>query len=397
MSISNAKSISLALIGILLSSCSSVRETQIEVASGNYDYAINRALEKLTRNRSNKKTDEYAWILEEAFAKAVDRDLRAVERWQFENHGKALEEIFFLYEGLQQRQERIRPILPVFIKRENRYAELAFQNYHKAIVESKERFSSHLYDQARERLALPSKADARIAYDNLTHLLQINPGFRDAEALAREAHMKGTDFVLVSLFNESPIALPAQLEEDLLSFESNQFDTLWTVHHREPTSDILYDYDMRISIRGISISPERIQEKEIIKERSIKDGYDYVLDEYGNVLKDGNGNDIRSDRYITVRSRVLEFNQIKSVRLDAKVDYLTFQRNELLNSYPLTSEFVFSHSYCTHSGDTMALDDHYRRLVGLTYAPFPSNEQMIYEAGVDLKNQLKGVVSKVQL
>ncbi len=163
------------------------------------------------------------------------------------------------------------------------------------------------------------------------------------------------------------------------------------------TSDILYDYDMRISIRGISISPERIQEKEIIKERSIKDGYDYVLDEYGNVLKDGNGNDIRSDRYITVRSRVLEFNQIKSVRLDAKVDYLTFQRNELLNSYPLTSEFVFSHSYCTHSGDTMALDDHYRRLVGLTYAPFPSNEQMIYEAGVDLKNQLKGVVSKVQL
>jgi len=126
MSISNAKSNSLALIGILLSSCSSVRETQIEVASGNYDYAINRALEKLKRNRSNKKTDEYAWILEEAFAKAVDRDLRAVERWQFENHGKALEEIFFLYEGLQQRQERIRPILPVFIKRENRYAELAF-------------------------------------------------------------------------------------------------------------------------------------------------------------------------------------------------------------------------------------------------------------------------------
>ena len=275
--------------------------------------------------------------------------------------------------------------------------ELPFTNYNVAIVEAKERFSSHLYDQARERLALPGKADARIAYENLDYLLQLNPGYRDAETLLRESHMKGTDFVLVSLYNESEIALPAKLEEDLLSFESNQFDTLWTIHHREPSGDVPYDYEMRISIRGISISPERIQEKEIIKERLIKDGYDYALDEYGNVLKDENGNDVRSDRYITVRSRVLEFNQEKSVRLDAKIDYLPFQRNELLNSYPLTSRFVFSHSYCTHSGDSRALDDHYRKLVGRSYAPFPSNEEMIYDAGVDLKNQLKSVVSQVQL
>lgn len=397
MNLLKAKSLYLVFIGIFASSCSSIRETQVEVASGNYDYAINRALEGLKRNRSNKKTDEYARILEEAFAKAVDRDMRAIERWSLDNHGKALEEIFFLYEGLQQRQDRIRPILPVFIKREDRYAELPFQNYNSAIVESRERFSSHLYDQARERLALPGKADARIAYENLDYLLQLNPGYRDAESLAREANLKGTDYILVSLQNDSRIALPVRLEEDLLTFESNQFDTLWTVHHREPVDGIHYDYEMRISIRGISISPERIQEKEIVRERRIKDGYDYALDEYGNVIKDENGNDIRSDRYTTVRSRVVEFNQVKSVRLDAKVDYLPFQRNELLESYPLTSEFVFSHSYCTHSGDSRALDDHHRNLLGLTFAPFPSNEQMIYDAGVDLKNQLKSVVSKVQL
>lgn len=210
--------------------------------------------------------------------------MRAIERWSLDKHGKALEEIFFLFEGLQQRQNRIRPILPVFIKRENRYAELPFQNYNSAIVESRERFSSHLYDQARERLALP-----------------------------------------------------VRLEEYLLTFESNQFDTLWTVHHRELVDGIHYDYEMRISIRGISISHERIQEKEIVRERRINDGYDYALDENGNVIKDENGNDIRSDRYITVRSRVVEFNHVKSVRRDAKVDYLPLQSNELLESYPLTS------------------------------------------------------------
>ena len=88
MNISTAKSLSLTLIAILLSSCSSVRETQIDVASGNYDYAINRALEGLKRNRSNKKTDGYARILEEALAKAVDRDLRAIERWGLKTMAK---------------------------------------------------------------------------------------------------------------------------------------------------------------------------------------------------------------------------------------------------------------------------------------------------------------------
>ena len=118
--------------------------------------------------------------------------------------------------------------------------EFPFENYNVAIVEARERFSSHLYDQARERLALPRKVDARIAYENLEYLLQLNPGYRDAEALLRKAHMKGPDFVLVSLYNESEIAIPVKLEEDLLSFESNQFDTLWTIHHREPSSDVPY-------------------------------------------------------------------------------------------------------------------------------------------------------------
>ena len=136
MKISIAKSLSLAFIAILLSSFSQAREAQIAVASGNFDYADNRALEGLKRNRSNKKTDEYARILEESFAKAVDRDLRAIERWGFENHGQAFVETFFLYEGLQQRQVRIRPILPVYIKRENHYVELPFENYNVAILEA---------------------------------------------------------------------------------------------------------------------------------------------------------------------------------------------------------------------------------------------------------------------
>ena len=94
---------------------------------------------------------------------------------------------------------------------------------------------------------------------------------------------------------------------------------------------------------------------------------------------------------------MLEFSQEKSVRLDAKVNYLPFQRNELLNSYTLTSRFVFSHSYCTYSEDSRTLDERYRRLVGQSYAPLTSNEQMIYDASVDLQNQLKSVVSQVHL
>ena len=53
---------------------------------------------------------------------------------------------------------------------------------------------------------------------------------------------------------------------------------------------------MNLDFRTIDISPEQINEKQIIREKVIKDGFDYVLDKRGNVAKDSLGNDIKVDK-----------------------------------------------------------------------------------------------------
>ena len=295
---------------------------------------------------------------------------------------------------LRARQDYIRPLLPLYLPDQGRDAEFRFDNYDNEILVAKANFSERLYDQAKSRLEAGDKYDARIAYDNFNHLLSINPNYRDAGILASEAQYKGTDFVQVSLANDTGVALPQRLEKDLLDFEAYKLNSRWTVYHSAPIENIEYDYEMLVVFRSISVSPDHIHERALVKERRIKDGFEYELDANGNVLKDESGNDIKRDRYITVHSSIIEFRQTKSVRITADVEFRPYLGDEVFSRFPVSSEFVFNHEYCSHSGDARALDDHYRRLVANSQIAFPTSEQMIYDTGEDLKKRLREIVAK---
>ena len=116
-----------------------------------------------------------------------------------------------------------------------------------------------------------------------------------------EAYLKGLDFVRVDMMNNTEQIIPARLEEELLNFDVYGLDGLWTQYHNNPQPDIKYDYAMKLSLREINISPEQVNEKQIIKERQIKDGYKYAVDTQGNVVKDSLGNKIKIDKFKTVK------------------------------------------------------------------------------------------------
>jgi len=63
---------------ILLSNCSSVKKTQKAINYGNYDQAINIAVKELRHNKTKKKNQEYVLMLEDAFEKAVIKDLEEI-------------------------------------------------------------------------------------------------------------------------------------------------------------------------------------------------------------------------------------------------------------------------------------------------------------------------------
>ncbi len=387
------KALLFCTILVFLASCGGVKRTQEAVNSGNYVQAINRAINNLAQNKTKKSHQAYVLLLEDAFEKNTQRELENIRFLDEDGNPANYEAIYNSYATLKHVQDRIRPLLPLPVYEENRNAEFYFRDYDTRLLTAKSNLSEYLYDHASNLLQNASyKQDYRQAYNDFKYLEEINPGFSDTKEKMEEAHLKGLDYVKVKVINDTEQIVPQRLEEELLNFNTYGLNDLWTEYHTNPLKNVRYDYEMQVAFRNISISPEQIREKQLIKERRIKDGFEYVLDDNGNVMKDSLGNDIKIDRYRNVQCRFYEFTQFKSAQVVGNVSYVDLNSSQQLNSYPLSSEFIFEHVYANYQGDRRALDTDLIPLLEVTPVPFPSNEQMVYDAGEDLKSRLKEII-----
>jgi len=378
---------------VFLIACGGVKKTQEAINTGNYQQAINSALRNLADNKDKKGNQPYVLMLEEAFSKNMERELQNISYLEKDGNPANLEAIYKGYSQLKNIQQRIRPLLPLYLRDEGRDARFAFKNFDEDIIDSKDRLSEFLYDNALSLYKnASSKLDYRRAYEDFRYLDEINPGFADTKEQMELAYQKGLDFVKVKMINDTEMVIPNRLEEELLNFNTYGLDDLWTQYHNNPLSEVKYDYEMQVAFRDINISPEQVNEKQFIKEKQVVDGYKYLEDENGNLVKDSLGNEIKVDNFKTVTCNYYQFTQQKLAQVTGTVSYIDLQTKQQLNTYPLSSEFVFQHVYANYNGDKRALDNNLVALLNLGAVPFPSNEQMVYDAGEDLKARLKDIV-----
>ncbi|CAD0009658.1 hypothetical protein [Flavobacterium chungangense] len=375
----------------LVFSCG-VKTTQSLISDGNYDEAINRAVEALKSNKDSKGKQDYVYLLEEAFAKAKDRDLRNLEMMEKEKNPASLELIYNTYLQLNNRQEKIRPILPLKLLKQGKNAQFLFDNYSDQTVNSKNALSKYLYENAQALLKSSNKLNYRKAYDDLVYIESINPNYKNAKKLMDEAQFKGTDFVNVYATNETNMVIPTQLQNDLLDLSTYGLNDKWTVYHNVRQKKVSYDYGLILNFREIHISPEQIKEKEFVQEKEIKDGVKTLLDSRGRPVKDSLGRPIKVDNFKKIKIRIFEFRQFKACQVTAKVEYVDFKTNQLLQSFPLTSESVFENVYSTYRGDRNACDEKYLSNFNNRAVPFPNNEQMVFDTGQDLKAKFKNII-----
>jgi len=352
-----------------------VKQTQSMISEGDYDGAINRAIEGLSNNKNAKGKQDYVYLLEEAFAKAKERDLRTT------------------YLQLNNRQERIRPLLPLQLLKEKRNALFPFDDYSDQIISSKNALAKHLYNNSKALLATNDKMNFRRAYDDFAYLETLSPGFKDVKKLMDEAQFKGTDFVNVYTKNETNMVIPVGLQNDLLDFSTLGLNDKWTVYHSNRQKGVTYDFGLIVNFRDIKITPEQIKEKQI-KEKQIKDGVKNLLDANGRVVRDSLGKPIKVDNFRTIKINIYEFTQFKACQITAKVDYIDFKTNQLIETFPLSSEFVFQNIYANYNGDRRASDENYYQYFDRKAVPFPSNEQMVFDTGEDLKSKLKNIITR---
>lgn len=391
------KKITLILALLIAFTSCALKHTQKLVHSGDYDNAISIAVSSLASNKDKKSKQEYVSLLEEAFAKAKERDINAIQLLDKEGNPAKIERIYQLYLNLNNRQEKIKPLLPLQIINKNREAIFQLDNYNNKLIETKNALSNYLYTNAKIALGSNNKMDIRKAFDDLNYINQINPNYKDVYELLKEAKFKGSDFVLVSTKNETNMIIPVRLQNDLLDFNTYGLNDKWTVYHNAEQDGIRYDFGIKIRFRELLISPEQMKEKEFIKERRIKDGQKKLIDANGKEVLDEKGKVVFVDNLRDVTVKINEYKQFKSCLIEAKVDYINWNTNQLLQSFPIRSEFIFEHVYANYKGDRKAADDSYFSNFDKRAIPFPTNEQMIYDTGEDLKNKLKEIINQNSL
>lgn len=384
--------ITLFSIALLLIGCNSAKRTQKFLSQGNYEQAIELAVKKLAKDKDSKQSADLIISAERAFKKMVDDDLRRMSFLKKDNSPRAAREIYDIYINLDYLQSQIRPLLPLYSKKLKRNAKFDLVDYNNEIVTAKNNFVDALYTEASAYMERGQKEDYRRAHSLLTELSSLRSNYKDVAKRMEDAHYYGTDFVFVTLQNRTGILIPRRLERELLDFSTYNLDDFWTVYHSEKQNDINYDFGIVYSFKDIAISPERINEREYNRKDRIKTGWEYKLDRNGNVMKDSLGNDIKVDVFENVTARVTVTEQTKSVLVGGDVIYRDLNGGRDMDRFPLSSEFIFENIFAKYRGDKRALLNEDKDLIRYDFVPFPSNEQMVYDAGTDIKIRLTEIL-----
>ena len=393
-SINKINILALFLVGLFFNACVSPQKL---VETGNYDKAIVKSLKKLSGNK--KKRQKYVVALEEAFEKATKRDMAQADWLKQENRPENWEKINKIYRKIRERQENIEPLLPL-IDQYGIKANFKFVRVEGLERESKEKAAAYLYEHAQELLTEAengNKHAARNAHAELAKISEYYRNYRDQRTLLEKARDLGMVNILYKMENHSPMILPRDFQADLERISVRDLNSTWKTFHLQEKAGLNYDYTVVMNLTHIEISPSLVKEREFQESRKIEDGFEYVLDENGNVLKDSLGNDVKVTKYRKVNAWVLETFQNKYATLEGTLAFFDNRTKDVVLEKNLAVDAVFENYASTFRGDDRALSRETKRRIGNQPLPFPTDEAMIFQAAEQLKPAIKNKIAGTRI
>ena len=374
----------LLLITILFG-CSPVKKINDNVISGEFDKAINKTISELKKTKNKKKIIQYESILLDIYNRSVVNSKDLIQRLKRDGNPEYFDDIFYEYNKLIEREKKLKNI-------SNERLKFKFENYDSELIFYRYKASDYLLNISKNLILNDNKYDYRNAYDFLMIIESINPNYLETRSLINLCLLKGSDKILLNIINDSKSIIQKEFENDLLNINSYDLNSRWeSFYTKNNPFEGNYDYYIDLSFKSFIVSPERIVEKEGVREKNIVDGWKYQLDSDGNVKKDSLGNDIKVDKIVTISAKTIEFFQSKSARVLAEVRYSNSQKN-IIDKFPLESEFWFRNTYLEFLGDIRALTKKDKKLSKNIFIPFPSDEILIYNNSENIKRKLKSII-----
>lgn len=387
------KLLTLSFILLLSVGCNTYKEANTALISGNFSQAFEQSYQAYIKNPSEKNGIKYVPLIYEAYHKGQQTDEARLKEIENLSNSSKYEEAYRIIVGLQNRQKSIQG-LEGRVVNGTKYS-FKTKDYSQAFNSIQTKYATFLYDEANAFLNQGGKLNAQTAYQRFQILENIFPNFKNTKTLMNTARANGMYQVLVQLQNNTEIIIPKLLEKDLLDFNSYGLDSQWTEFYTGKLNNS-YDYVIQLSFETINISPEREKNEVHNFEKQIVDGKEELV-QNGVVVKDKDGKVVMVDRNIIVKSRFEEVQRIKEAAITARYFLIDNQKQQTIETKNLVSQFIFSDSYGTYKGDRRSLDRDYLNMVGRRPAAFPSNEQMVYDCGQDLKRKFKNEIARMRI
>jgi hypothetical protein len=379
--------VTLLMLTAILGSCASSSKL---MRRGNYDAAIEKSVRKLKKNPANENE---IFVLERAYMIANEQNEERIRFLKLENNPRNLPEIMHLYNQMKARQTLVRTVTPLQLS--GRLVQFPYIDYDEEIINAKSGAAEYHYSQAQRLMERSEKEAYRLAYNNLITVKELAGDYKDVDFLILDARQKGISRALVGVTNRTHLNLSPEFVMQLLTVDYSSIDNRWVeFHYMDLDESLSYDYFVDINLLSILVSPDQTSEEDRMVRKRVEDGFDYVLDARGNVLKDSLGNDVKVPKYKDLACTVIETKQQKTVSIEGNIEIFSESPRRLLKREPLAAATKFEHFSARAIGDLAALDEETRKLVEIKPLTFPSEAEMVYRTAETMRVAIASAVRK---
>ena len=373
------------VLTFILSGCGSSKK---QLQKGNYDAAIDKAVRELRRDPDDEKQIA---ILTQSYNVANEQDNERVRFLKMEGRPNNWDEIYLVYKALNDRQSLVRTVTP--LTSNGRSVDFPYVDYLPEMVNAKRKAAEFYFAHGTELMKTNIKENYRQAFAEFVRAKNYVGDYEGIDNKIMEAKSLGMSRVFVSVQNSSIIKFPKEFEQDLLALDLPNLNPEWVEYHTQNlNANTQYDYFVNVNIKNIAVSPDGNMQKDTVIKRDVEDGFTYVLDKKGNVMRDSLGNDIKQKKYKTLQCALIETIQSKACRIDGDVEVIQMNPNKVLKKDPIGAQSGFENISSRALGDVQALTPKQLERTKTSIVPFPSDIEMVIRCSESLKMAIRGAI-----
>ena len=315
-------------------------------------------------------------MFEKAYKAALERDKEQIATLKSLNNGDRWEEIFNLYAKINARQNSVLRLLPLYYMNGSK-ANIETFDLNAALEESRQNAAQSYYDQGVKLLNSGIKSSIRQSVDYFTASKKFYINYKDVNELIDQALSKGKNYVLLLVEKNPSLMVPPSFEQNILdNVKLTQKDQWINIDYRRK-ENVVYDYVVKLNLYDIQVSPDALKEYNTTEEKTIADGWQYILDGNGNVKKDSSGNDIKVPKYSKITCQVRETRMNKTAQVFGDATIYNAQTKDYLKNQKCTGNAAFDYSHFQYNGNKDALSDATLKKLGNPPALFPNSIDMV--------------------